>query len=562
MKPKQNPSAGVPIMDAEAIRRALRRIAHEIIERNPHLESVVLAGIPSRGVEIARRIAAFIREIEKARVDTGVIDVAMHRDDVGTRTELPVVHASKLPVPLEDRTVIIVDDVLYHRPHRARGDGRDQFVRPSRAHSTRCAGRSRPSRAADSSRLRRKKFADRDARTNSGPPARNRQRTGRGLAVKEEQVTRSAKTDTRWTRKDLLGLRELSADEINFVLETADAFKQVGTREIKKVPALRGKTLVNFLSNRARARAPRFELAAFRLSADVINISATTSSLTKGETLKDTARNLEALHADIIVLRHSSAGAPQFLASRLKASVINAGDGAHEHPTQALLDLYTIRERRGKIAGLHVAIIGDILFSRVARSNIFGLLKLGARVTLVGPSTLVPREFEKLGVEVSHKIEEVLPNADVVNLLRIQHERQRREYFPGPRRIHPLVWPNERTRETFEARLPDHASRPDQPRRRDRQRSRRRIAKRHSRSGHQRSRRAHGRSLFVRRDRDVRALVIARLGSALILSAGDRILRSRTFTSGRQLHTAAKSDKSSSPQDAATSTLQACAPRT
>jgi aspartate carbamoyltransferase catalytic subunit len=236
---------------------------------------------------------------------------------------------------------------------------------------------------------------------------------------------------TRWTRKDLLGLRELTADEINFVLETTDAFKQVGTREIKKVPALRGKTLVNFFVEPSTRTRTSFELAAFRLSADVINISATTSSLTKGETLKDTALNLEALQADIIVLRHSSAGAPQFLASRLKASVINAGDGAHEHPTQALLDLYTIRERRSKIAGLHVAIIGDILFSRVARSNIFGLLKLGARVTLVGPSTLVPREFEKLGVAVSHKIEDVLPTADVVNLLRIQHERQRREYFPG-----------------------------------------------------------------------------------------------------------------------------------
>ncbi len=242
---------------------------------------------------------------------------------------------------------------------------------------------------------------------------------------------------TGWTRKDLLGVRELSADEINFVLETADAFKQLGTREIKKVPALRGKTLVNFFVEPSTRTRTSFELAAFRLSADVINISATTSSLTKGETLKDTAqdtaRNLEALHADILVLRHSSAGAPQFLASRLKASVINAGDGAHEHPTQALLDLYTIRERRGKIAGLHVAIIGDILFSRVARSNIFGLLKLGAHVTLVGPSTLVPREFEKLGVEVSYQIDDVLPKADVVNLLRIQHERQRREYFPGIR---------------------------------------------------------------------------------------------------------------------------------
>jgi aspartate carbamoyltransferase catalytic subunit len=163
----------------------------------------------------------------------------------------------------------------------------------------------------------------------------------------------------------------------------------------------------------------------------VINISATTSSLTKGETLKDTARNLEALHADILVLRHSSAGAPQFLAQRLKSSVINAGDGAHEHPTQGLLDLYTIREKRGKIDNLHVVIVGDILFSRVARSNIFGLTKLGARVTLVGPSTLVPREFEKLGVTVSNQIDKVLPDADVVNLLRIQHERQRKEYFPG-----------------------------------------------------------------------------------------------------------------------------------
>jgi aspartate carbamoyltransferase catalytic subunit len=238
-------------------------------------------------------------------------------------------------------------------------------------------------------------------------------------------------TSMRWTRKDLLGLRELSAEEITFILETADAFKQVGTREIKKVPALRGKTLVNFFIEPSTRTRTSFELAAFRLSADVINISATTSSLTKGESLKDTARNLEALHADILVLRHGSAGAAQFLAERLRTSVINAGDGAHEHPTQALLDLYTIREKRQRIAGLHVAIIGDILFSRVARSNIFGLLKLGARVTLVGPSTLVPREFRKLGVQISHRIDEVLPEVDVVNLLRIQHERQRKEYFPG-----------------------------------------------------------------------------------------------------------------------------------
>src|SRR6195256_2252946 len=226
----------------------------------------------------------------------------------------------------------------------------------------------------------------------------------------------AAITQTRnWSRKDLISIRELEIWELEHILDSAAAFKTVGSRDIKKVPALRGKTLVNFFVEPSTRTRTSFELAAFRLSADVINISATTSSLTKGETLKDTARNLEALHADILVLRHSSAGAPQFLANRLKASVISAGDGAHEHPTQALLDLYTIRERRGKIAGLRVAIIGDILFSRVARSNIFGLVKLGARVTLVGPTTLVPREFEKLGAKVSHKIDEVLPQADVVN---------------------------------------------------------------------------------------------------------------------------------------------------
>jgi aspartate carbamoyltransferase catalytic subunit len=244
-------------------------------------------------------------------------------------------------------------------------------------------------------------------------------------------VTDEAKSDLRWNRKDLLGIRELSAAEIVFILDTADAFKEVGTREIKKVPALRGKTLVNFFVEPSTRTRTSFELAAIRLSADVINISASSSSLVKGETLKDTAKILEAYHADLIVLRHSSSGAPQFLAERLRSSIINAGDGAHEHPTQALLDLYTIRSHKGRVAGLHVVIIGDILFSRVARSNIFALTKLGARVTLVGPSTLVPREFEKLGVTVTHDLDSVLEGADVVNLLRIQHERQRKEYFPG-----------------------------------------------------------------------------------------------------------------------------------
>jgi aspartate carbamoyltransferase catalytic subunit len=236
---------------------------------------------------------------------------------------------------------------------------------------------------------------------------------------------------SRWTRKDLLGLDELSAEELWNLLDTARAFKGVGERSLKKVPALRGRTMVNFFVEPSTRTRTSFELAAMRLSADVLNISAGASSLQKGETLKDTALNLQALRADIIVLRHSSAGASHFLAERLDASTINAGDGAHEHPTQGLLDAFTILQKRGKIEGLNVAIVGDVLFSRVARSNIHALTKLGANVTLVGPSTLVPRGFEKLGVRVVHKLDEILESSDVINLLRIQHERQRKEYFPG-----------------------------------------------------------------------------------------------------------------------------------
>ncbi len=250
--------------------------------------------------------------------------------------------------------------------------------------------------------------------------------------VNQTRVTASPPASrTVWRRKDLLSIEELSAEEITLLLDTAREFKQVGDREVKKVPALRGRTLVNFFVEPSTRTRTSFELAAFRLSADVVNITATSSSLVKGETLKDTALVLQANNVDLIVMRHPSAGAAQFLAERLRSSIINAGDGAHEHPTQALLDLFTIREKRGSLAGLHVAIVGDILFSRVARSNIWGLLKLGARVTLVGPSTLVPRTFERMGVAVSRKLDDILPEVDVINVLRIQHERQRKAYFPG-----------------------------------------------------------------------------------------------------------------------------------
>ena len=234
-----------------------------------------------------------------------------------------------------------------------------------------------------------------------------------------------------WNRKHLLDIESLSPTEIRTVLDTATAFKAVGERAIKKVPALRGKTVVNlFIEPSTRTRCS-FELAALRLTADVINFPAEASSLKKGETLKDTARNLESLNADIFIIRHSAAGAPHFLARFLNASVVNAGDGAHEHPTQALLDAFTIREKKGRIEGLKVTILGDILYSRVARSNIWALTKLGAQVTLCGPSTLVPRVFEQMGCRVTYNVDEAIAGADVINLLRIQHERQRKTMFPG-----------------------------------------------------------------------------------------------------------------------------------
>jgi len=234
-----------------------------------------------------------------------------------------------------------------------------------------------------------------------------------------------------WKHKDLLGIEPLTAEEITYILDAARAFKQVGERTVKKVPSLRGKTQINLFIEPSTRTRTSFELAATRLSADVINIATSASSLVKGETLKDTARNLEAMNADIIVIRHSAAGAPHFLAARLKASVINAGDGAHEHPTQALLDAFTIREKFGRLSGLNVTILGDVLYSRVARSNIWLLTKMGAKITLAGPSTLVPRVFEQFGCRVTHDIEEAIRDADVINLLRIQHERQRKTMFPG-----------------------------------------------------------------------------------------------------------------------------------
>ena len=233
--------------------------------------------------------------------------------------------------------------------------------------------------------------------------------------------------------KDLLEIKELSGEEIRYLLDTAESFKEVTGRDIKKVPTLRGKTVVNLFFEPSTRTRTSFELAAKRLSADVINFSVATSSVTKGETLLDTARNIEAMRSDYIVIRHSASGAPHILAKNLRSSVINAGDGAHEHPTQALLDMFTIREKKGRIEGLIITIIGDIAHSRVARSNIYGLIKLGAEVRLVGPPALMPPEVYDLGVSVFYNMEDALKDADVIIVLRLQLERQGKNYFPSLR---------------------------------------------------------------------------------------------------------------------------------
>ncbi|HEY5648848.1 MAG TPA: aspartate carbamoyltransferase catalytic subunit [Nitrospiria bacterium] len=234
-------------------------------------------------------------------------------------------------------------------------------------------------------------------------------------------------------KKDLISIRDLRREDLDLILETAESFKEIGSREIKKVPTLRGKTVVNLFYEPSTRTRTSFELAAKRLSADVVNISVSTSSAAKGETLLDTARNIEAMQADLITVRHPSAGAPAFLARRLSSGVINAGDGSHEHPTQALLDLFTIREKKKSLEGLTVAIVGDVRHSRVARSLIHALNLVGSTVRVVGPATMLPREIETWGVEVHYQYDRALKGADVIFVLRLQLERQTGSLFPGIR---------------------------------------------------------------------------------------------------------------------------------
>jgi len=249
----------------------------------------------------------------------------------------------------------------------------------------------------------------------------------------------------RLERKDLLSIKDLSVEEINLLLDTASSFKEVSEKDIKKVPTLRGRTIINLFYEPSTRTRTSFEIAAKRMSSDAINISLATSSVTKGETLSDTARNLEAMRPDCIVMRHASAGTPMMLARHLSCSVVNAGDGAHEHPSQALLDLYTVRENKGLIKGLKVAIIGDITHSRVARSNIYGFTKLGAKVTVAGPRTMLPPGIESLGCSATTDPIVAIKDADVVMMLRIQFERQSGLAIPSARE-YSRVWGLDRSK--------------------------------------------------------------------------------------------------------------------
>ena len=408
------------LLDTADVRRALTRIAHEIVERDKGAGGLALVGIANRGDHLARRLAAEIAQIEGTDVPVGVLDITFYRDDIGLKAEAPEVHETRIPFDITGKTVVLVDDVLFTgRTIRAAMDALMDLGRPG-TDPAGGAGRPRAPRAADPSGLRRQERADpsRRRRPGAGVRAGRRGCRGRGGVAMNEH---------------LLSMHDVSADDVIRILDTAESFREVGTRVIKKVPALRGRTVVNlFYENSTRTRIS-FELAAKRLSADVINFSTSGSSVSKGESLKDTALTLQAMGADAIVIRHSSSGSPHQLTKWVRGHVLNAGDGTHEHPTQALLDMYTMRERFGRIEGLRVAIVGDVMHSRVARSLSFGLVKMGADVTLVGPPTLIPPDAPAWGVQVSYDIESVLPKLDVTYVLRVQRERQRLEFFPSVR---------------------------------------------------------------------------------------------------------------------------------
>jgi aspartate carbamoyltransferase catalytic subunit len=430
--------------DPSDVAAAVDQLFHQVTAAFAPDQPINVVGIRTRGSILANRIVARLRQTGYTLVDHGVIDVTLYRDDIARLGPRPLVGKTRLDLEIDGKPLLLVDDVLSTgRTLRAAMDAIADFGRPGSLKTAVLVdrgGRELPI-SADFAGLR---LADvpADRRVN----VRFRELDGKDAIVVEPAAIPEPEPRPRsagWRHRHLLSLEELSPDEIRFILDTADSFKEVSTRSVKKVPALRGRVVVNaFFEDSTRTRMS-FSLAAQRLSADLIDFSEQGSSVSKGETLIDTARNIEAMGVDIIVIRHKAAGAAQLLARTCRTSIINAGDGAHEHPTQGLLDLYTIRERFGRIEGLKVAIVGDIANSRVARSDLWGLKKLGAEVILVGPPTLLPKSFEQLGCRVCHRLDDVIGEVDAIQMLRVQNERMKTAQFPTVReftQLFGLTW--------------------------------------------------------------------------------------------------------------------------
>jgi aspartate carbamoyltransferase catalytic subunit len=380
------------VLDRDDIRRTLVRIAHEIVEKNPD-RAVALVGIHRRGAHLARRLQPLTSELLDSAVPLGSVDIAFYRDDLnrlagGGRaagSEFPVVHSTELDFSVDARTIVIVDDVLYTgRTVRAAIDVIFDYGRPAKIQ----------------------------------------------LAALVDRGHRETMNDNRI--RHLISIDDLDRAGIERILDRAESFAEVSGREIKKVPALRGRTIVNLFYEASTRTSSSFELAAKRLSADVVNIRSAGSSVDKGESLKDTVQTLSAYDPAAIVIRSPHAGAAQLVAGWTSAAVVNAGDGKHEHPTQALLDVFTLRRRLGSLEGVNIWIVGDVAHSRVARSNILAFTRMGARVTVAGPPTLIPRDIEALGCDATATLER-LAEAEVVYVLRMQHERMSQSFVPSLR---------------------------------------------------------------------------------------------------------------------------------
>jgi aspartate carbamoyltransferase catalytic subunit len=423
------------LYDSNQIAQAIADMADIIIAKRGHDGDFAIVAIANGGIALGRRLVSTLSRKLSRDIPFGVLNAQFHRDDIGSKPIPKAFMRTDIPFDITDMTVILVDDVIgTGRTARAAMNELFDHGRPACVELAVLCDRGSHGLPVDAQYVGLKVdlAADEQVMVKLSKEYAGTDCVLTGPGVPSPLQNLSGSEIECWSRKDLVAMEDISREEIDLVHSLAASFKQTLERKQKKLPSLRGKTIVNLFMEPSTRTRVAFEIAAKRLSADVITITQAASSIVKGETLKDTAKNIEALNADMIVIRHKSAGAAAYLARILSLPVINAGDGAHEHPTQALLDTFTMREHLGQdLSGRKITILGDILFSRVARSNIWALQKLGAKVTLAGPNTLVPQQFEEMGVEVVHDLKKALADADAVMLLRIQHERQTSSHFPS-----------------------------------------------------------------------------------------------------------------------------------